>query len=141
MERPEEVEAGSAALFLMRTAAQTARPREACGALLGLCEFGVWWHVTAAQALANHATDAEREYLITADQVRSSETMARAAGLEVVGFFHSHPAGGHTPSATDLSRAWPGYLYAIVDATSGVTGFWTLAEDRSSFRRLGTYHP
>jgi proteasome lid subunit RPN8/RPN11 len=38
-----------------------------------------------------------------------------AANEEVVGFYHSHPAGPPRPSATDRARAtWPGYVYVIV---------------------------
>jgi proteasome lid subunit RPN8/RPN11 len=36
------------------------------------------------------------------------------AGLDVVGFYHSHPAGGVVPSETDREQAtWTGYSYAI----------------------------
>jgi proteasome lid subunit RPN8/RPN11 len=116
-------------------AAQQAQPREACGALLGECEFGVWWRVWEAMPLPNRAADAEREFLITGDQVRAIEQSARARGLHVVGFYHSHPKSGAAPSATDLERAWPGYLYAIVGASAAL-GFWTLSEDRTAFRPL-----
>ena len=37
-----------------------------------------------------------------------------ARGLELLAVFHSHPAGPHHPSATDLAEfAYPGVLYLI----------------------------
>ena len=37
-----------------------------------------------------------------------------SAGLDVVGFYHTHPAGPPHPSETDADRAtWPGHSYAI----------------------------
>lgn len=36
------------------------------------------------------------------------------AGLEIVGFYHTHPSGPPHPSETDADRAtWPGYSYVI----------------------------
>ena len=40
-----------------------------------------------------------------------------AAGLEVVGFFHSHPNHPATPSTFDRERAWGSYVYVIVHVT------------------------
>ncbi|WP_181692730.1 desampylase [Natronomonas sp. LN261] len=43
-----------------------------------------------------------------------------AAGLDVVGFYHSHPRGPLEPSATDARlAAWPGYSYVIVSLADG----------------------
>lgn len=40
---------------------------------------------------------------------------ARQRGLEVVGFYHSHPASPAEPSPRDLAEfSYPGCLYAIV---------------------------
>lgn len=37
------------------------------------------------------------------------------AGLDHLGFYHSHPEGPRGPSRTDEARAtWPGYVYLIV---------------------------
>jgi proteasome lid subunit RPN8/RPN11 len=37
-----------------------------------------------------------------------------AKGLELIGFFHSHPRGPAAPSQFDTDRAWPGYVYLIL---------------------------
>jgi len=40
---------------------------------------------------------------------------ARAAGRDVVGFYHSHPHSAALPSPTDLAEAsYPGHVYVIV---------------------------
>ncbi|MGH7470649.1 MAG: Mov34/MPN/PAD-1 family protein [Longimicrobiales bacterium] len=121
-------------------AARAASPREACGALVGELGSDGSTRVWDVVPLSNRAAAAQREYLITADQVRAIGTAAQARGLEVVGFYHSHPNGGTSPSATDLERAWPGYVYAIVDPLSSAVAFWVLEEDRTSFRQLNG-HP
>ena len=107
-----------------------ARPHEACGALLGRCAYGSYWEIDSVLPVDNAATDATREFLIPAERVRALERHAASANLQLAGFFHSHPAGPATPSATDHQRAWPGYLYAIVDASAGMVRFFTLEPER-----------
>jgi len=49
------------------------------------------------------------------------------AGLDVVGFYHSHPRGPLEPSEVDARRAaWPGYSYLIVSLgeTPPAVGGW-----------------
>lgn len=42
------------------------------------------------------------------------------AGLDVVGFYHSHPRGPSGPSQTDVREAaWPGYSSVIVSLAGG----------------------
>ena len=116
--------------------ARKARPQEMCGALLGACDFGSWWRVVDLLPLQNQAGNAEREYFISGQQVLEAERAAHARGLQVIGFYHSHPASPAEPSRTDLERAWPGYLYIIAGAQSGMVGCWTLGLDRTAFRPL-----
>jgi proteasome lid subunit RPN8/RPN11 len=58
----------------------------------------------------------------TVDAIEGLET----AGLEHVGFYHSHPEGPRGPSRTDEARAsWPGYVYLIVSlGEEPVVGAW-----------------
>jgi proteasome lid subunit RPN8/RPN11 len=49
------------------------------------------------------------------------------AGLDVVGFYHSHPRGPSAPSGTDARlAAWPGYSYVVVSLAGGepTVGSW-----------------
>ena len=65
-----------------------------------------------------------------------AEKAARAQGLDIVGFYHSHPDHPARPSAYDLEHAWPVYSYAIVSVLAGrddLLTSWVLKEDRSAF--------
>jgi proteasome lid subunit RPN8/RPN11 len=138
--RVAEIRLENCARVVMIEAAIAASTRECCGALIGRTD-STGAVVLEAWPLTNHADDAEREYLIPADNVLAVEERARACGLDVLGFYHSHPDGSTVPSASDLERAWPGYLYAVVDATAGALSFWKLQEDRSKFLRLEVGEP
>jgi proteasome lid subunit RPN8/RPN11 len=68
--------------------------------------------------------------------VRAAERAAAAAGLEIIGFFHSHPDHPARPSAFDREHAWPWYAYLIVSVEDGRAvdwRVWELQEDRSAF--------
>ncbi len=74
------------------------------------------------------------------------EKGARARGLDVVGYYHSHPDHPARPSEYDRAHAWPWYSYVIVSVERGepkdLTS-WVLAEDRSRFdpEALEIVHP
>jgi proteasome lid subunit RPN8/RPN11 len=81
----------------------------------------------------NRRTDDPHRYLIAPDDLRRLESEARAAGLDVVGYYHSHPDHPAAPSAFDADHAWPWYSYVIVRIDRGrgadLTS-WVLADDR-----------
>jgi proteasome lid subunit RPN8/RPN11 len=86
--------------------------REACGFLFGIAgERGV--EVRAVSRARNLAGMDDAFVLDPGDVVRA-ERDARASGLELVGFWHSHPHGAAMPSADDERAAWPGHLCVIV---------------------------
>lgn len=59
-------------------------------------------------------TPRTRYYIDPSEQLDIIERI-EAGGEEVVGFYHSHPAGPPGPSVTDADRAtWPGRSYVIV---------------------------
>jgi proteasome lid subunit RPN8/RPN11 len=61
---------------------------------------------------------------------------ARSKGMDIVGFYHSHPDHPARPSEFDRKNAWPWFSYVILAVEQGVpremTG-WLLAEDGSRF--------
>jgi proteasome lid subunit RPN8/RPN11 len=113
-----------------------AYPEEGCGVLLGR-DADPTREVVRAVTLVNTLEDARhRRYAISPEQFLAAERAAREAGLDVVGFFHSHPDHPAQPSAFDLEHAWPWYSYVIVSVAHGRaadTTSWRLREDRSAF--------
>ena len=113
-----------------------AYPEEGCGVLLGR-GGDTAREVVRAVALVNTLDDARhRRYTISPEQFLAAERSAREAGLDVVGFFHSHPDHPARPSAFDLEHAWPWYSYVIVSVEHGRaadTTSWRLREDRAAF--------
>jgi proteasome lid subunit RPN8/RPN11 len=89
--------------------ARETAPAECCGVLLGGPDV-----VTHARRARNLATDQNR-FLIDPKDHFDARREARAHGLDVVGFYHSHPRSAPLPSPTDLTEAaYPDHLYLIV---------------------------
>ena len=113
-----------------------AYPEEGCGVLLGRDE-GERRVVERAVAFENRREDSRRNrYLIAPEALLVVERDAREEGLDVVGFYHSHPDHAPLPSAFDLEHAWPYYSYLIVSVEQGRAGearSWRLTSDRSRF--------
>lgn len=127
-------------VWAMRSEARLGYPEECCGALLGRADAdGVGW-VWRAVPIHNALDDErERRYLIGPDEVRVLEDAAGRAGLDVLGFYHSHPDHPAVPSAFDRDHAWPWYVYVIVPVQKGEPGVpraWRLTGDRTSFDEL-----
>jgi proteasome lid subunit RPN8/RPN11 len=81
-------------------------------------------------------TERNRFLIDPLDQLRV-EKDARARGLEVLGYYHSHPDHPARPSIYDREHAWPWYSYVIISVERGVPKdltSWLLAEDRMAFR-------
>ena len=112
-------------------------PEECCGFLFGYAAAD-GNHAVAVRRVENtRAENRARRYTIAPDAYRAADHAARQHGLDIVGFYHSHPDHPAQPSATDLDEAtFPGYTYMIVSVRQGVPAeltAWTLAPDRSRF--------
>lgn len=121
----------------IRSHGEAAYPEEGCGFLLGASHEGQN-RVQAMRRVENRQTEnRERRYAITPDDYRTAQHAAAERGLDIVGFYHSHPDHPARPSSTDLEEAtFPGYTYVIVavqDGTAAELTAWTLAPDRSRF--------
>lgn len=70
------------------------------------------------------------------EQLRLTEDI-EGAGLDVAGFYHSHPAGPAQPSATDAARAtWPDLSYVIVSLDGyPYVGSWRWRADDETFEQ------
>jgi proteasome lid subunit RPN8/RPN11 len=115
-----------------------AYPNECCGALLGMASDDGAKQVCALLPLDNRreAEAARTRFLITAEDVLWAMQQARALGLDIIGYYHSHPDHPARPSEFDKEHAWPGYSYIIVSVAHGEpqeATSWVLADDRSRF--------
>jgi len=123
-------------------------PYECCGALLGtdldILAFDpnensrkISREVLSLFPLVNRRDDSPRNrFAVTADDVREAEKAASAQGLEVIGWYHSHPDHPARPSDFDRDHAWPWYSYIIVSVHTGVPQdmtSWRLKDDRSGY--------
>ena len=127
-------------------------PSECCGVLLGKVE-GELKHVTEAVAIQNLRHDARRaqellpvddpsleternRFLLDPLDQLSIEKDARTRGLEVLGYYHSHPDHPAEPSIYDRDHAWPWYSYLIVSIERGTAKditCWVLSQDGAVF--------
>jgi proteasome lid subunit RPN8/RPN11 len=116
----------------IRAHGREAFPHECCGALLG--QDGM---VREAYALPNTTEEGpRRRFLVRPDDYRAAEQRARAAGFDLLGFYHSHPDHPARPSQYDLDHAWPSLSYVIVSVMAGADDrltSWRLRDDRSAF--------
>jgi proteasome lid subunit RPN8/RPN11 len=115
-----------------------AYPNECCGALLGIVTASEEKQVRELLPLDNRRQGeaARTRFLVTADDFRWAEKQARARGLEILGFYHSHPDHPARPSEFDQEHALPWYSYIVVRVARGVaqeTTSWVLSDDRSQF--------
>lgn len=123
----------------MSAHAEEAYPEEACGGLLGWPNGDILEVVVIAPLMNSRESERRRRYLIGADDVRELERRAAAAGLQIVGYYHSHPDAPAAPSAHDREHAWPWYAYLIVSVRDGIAedlSAWRLSDDRAQFNRL-----
>jgi proteasome lid subunit RPN8/RPN11 len=102
------------ATALIAAHAREAAPAECCGLLLGQGD-----EIVEAIRARNVATDPATRFLIDPADHFAAMRSARERGLELVGFYHSHPVSPPEPSARDVVEfSYPGHLYAIVSLRS-----------------------
>lgn len=96
----------------MRREAAAAAQREACGIL-----FGEDGEISACSVTKNVADDPQRRFEIDPRALFAALRAERAGGPKVAGYWHSHPSGDATPSATDVAMADPdGKIWLILGA-------------------------
>ncbi len=142
--RGRELRFAAGVLGRIRDQAESGYPEEVCGGLLGDAREGAV-RVIDAVPLSNARDDERRRrYLIGPDAVLGLERRAESAGLQVVGYYHSHPDAPAEPSEFDRAHAWPWYVYLIVGVQSGRAGpvrAWRLAESRDRFESISFREP
>ncbi len=121
----------------IRAAGADAYPNECCGVMFGREEEGD--HIVEALRPIVNAREAGEQYhrfLITAEEMMQAELAARRLGLEIVGFYHSHPDHPARPSDYDREHALPFYSYAMLRVADGAPELltsWRLRPSREAF--------
>lgn len=100
-----------------------AYPHETCGLLLGRSKDGVWEVLRVLPASNTNERTLDRYRLDPLERLRAEET-ALKEGLQLIGFYHSHPDHDAYFSQTDLENSeeyqfgkpWtaPTYAYFVV---------------------------
>jgi len=113
-------------------------PFECCGLMLGRFEKEGRKIVIETYPISNaREEEAKRNrFLIRPEELMRGEKYAREQGLDVVGFYHSHPDDVAVPSQYDLEHAWPTYSYVVVAVDKGRAAdlrSWEMESDRSQF--------
>ncbi len=121
----------------LRVHGEATYPHECCGILLGTANEAA---ITVQHALpvGNTRLDsAHNRYNIEPIDLIRAQREGRARGLDIVGFYHSHPDHPAFPSSTDLAEAhWYGCAYVITSVDG--TGATPRAEATNSFFLSGT---
>ena len=92
-------------------------PNEICGMLVAMKGTRT---VTEIRRATNANTDRPRDtYQIDPREHREIEKAVDAAGLDIVGYYHTHPDHPAQASRFDTERAWAGYVYLIVAIHQG----------------------
>jgi proteasome lid subunit RPN8/RPN11 len=105
----------------LRAHGEQTYPHECCGIMLGKSDASARGNgepditVTALLRAGNTRTDsAHNRYNIAPQELIRAQREARKAGLDIVGFYHSHPDHPAQWSATDFAEAhWIGCAYVI----------------------------
>jgi proteasome lid subunit RPN8/RPN11 len=111
----------------LRTHGQETYPNECCGVLLGKNIAGegnsaaATNHVQQIVRAGNTRTDsAHNRYNIAPQELVKIQRQARGLGLDIVGFYHSHPDHPAQWSQTDFAEAhWLGCSYIITSIEHG----------------------
>jgi proteasome lid subunit RPN8/RPN11 len=121
----------------LRAHGEETYPHECCGIMLGTADSDA---IEVAQLIraGNTRTDsAHNRYHIAPQELIAAQREGRKSGLDIVGFYHSHPDHPAQWSTTDFAEAhWFGCAY-VITAVAGdkTTGQATIT---NSFLLTGT---
>ena len=117
----------------MRAHGEETYPHECCGVLLGR-SGPEGWQVESAVRAGNTRTDsAHNRYQIAPVELVKIQREASRLGLDIAGFYHSHPDHPAQWSPTDFAEAhWIGCSYVITQVATGK------AQITNSFLLAGT---
>ena len=128
----------------LRAHGEETYPNECCGVLLGKSDSERSNRVHRIVRAGNTRTDsAHNRYNIAPIELVRIQREARNLGLDIVGFYHSHPDHPAQWSSTDFAEAhWIGCVYVITEVAQGkanITNAFLLAgatEEDKHFENL-----
>jgi proteasome lid subunit RPN8/RPN11 len=105
----------------LRAHGEETYPNECCGVLLGKSSASEGNYVRQIVRAGNTRTDsAHNRYNIAPQELVKIQRQARGLGLDIVGFYHSHPDHPAQWSKTDFAEAhWLGCSYIITSVEKG----------------------
>lgn len=132
----------AALLAEMKAHAASGYPLEVCGVLLGrLAEGREPARVLSLVRVVNQErTSPAVRYEIAPEDLARIQREARAAGREIVGYYHSHPDHPARPSETDRRLAAEGIsdgvvhvIVAVAEGGAGEATAWVFREAKGDF--------
>ena len=116
----------------MREHGEETYPHECCGVMLGRGDEAVNEVMEVARAGNTRTDSAHNRYQIAPQELIRIQRQGREKGLDIVGFYHSHPDHPAQWSPTDFAEAhWLGCSYVITAVEKGA------ARVTNSFRLRG----
>ncbi len=127
-------------LEAIKAHAEADYPHECGGLLLGHLDAENDKTVVETLPMENTAEVETRHdrVLIDPRALMLADRKAREKGLDVIGYYHSHPDDEAVPSQFDLDHALPVWSYIIVsvrDKKAVDWNSWEMENDRSKFKK------
>lgn len=120
---PAMLRTSQSVLASLRRHGEETYPHECCGVLLGGFEGDARTVREVVRASNIRLDSLHNRYSIDPGELVRIQRQARERGLEIVGFYHSHPDHPARWSATDLAEAhWVGCSYVITSVEKGKAG-------------------
>lgn len=115
-----------------------AYPHECCGFIYGKLLDDGNKTAESIEAVNNSFDESEQyhRYMISPEDMMRAELYARKHGLDIIGFYHSHPDCAAIPSGYDRNHALPVYSYVIISVVDRIAAdvqSWILCEDNVQF--------
>ena len=111
-------------------------PEECCGIMIGK-RVGELRVVGGTFELDNSQEEnRKRRFFVTPKEYMRAEKVAAENGMELLGFYHSHPDHPAIPSEYDREHALPWFTYIVLAVAKGepkVMTAWELSESRDRF--------
>ena len=124
----------------IRAHGQETYPHECCGVLLGHSTRDGWQVESAVRAGNTRTDSAHNRYHIAPVELVKIQREATRQGLDIAGFYHSHPDHPAQWSPTDFAEAhWIGCSYVITEVVQGkarVTNSFLLAGTTEEDKRF-----